>query len=115
MTKNNFHKIVGKGKWVLLDFYTNNCKYCFKLYPEYNKLIHAFNNPKSKLNREDLVIAKINGDKNGKIADQYNVESYPTVMLFAPNDTTFPVEYKYEHKVNDMSMFLNAHLIKSGT
>lgn len=81
--------------------------------PEYNKLFEHFSNPKSKHYREDIVIAKINGDKNSKIADRYNIESYPTVVLFPPNDTKFPMTYQYEQKFHDITKFINAHAVKA--
>jgi thiol-disulfide isomerase/thioredoxin len=72
--KNNFHKIVGQGKWVLLDFYTKNCQYCFELMPHYNQLVDYFSDPKSKNYRSDIVIGKINGDENAKISEMYGVD-----------------------------------------
>ncbi len=49
--------------------------------PEYDKLFDMFQG-----NRDDVVIARIEGSINEDISNKYGVYSFPLVVLFKPND-----------------------------
>jgi Thioredoxin len=81
--------------------------------PEYNQLFQHFSNPKSKFYREDIVIAKIDGEVNSKIVATYGVHRFPTLIFFSPADTNLPIVYEYKQKFDDMVKFLDAHAVST--
>jgi len=61
----------------LLYFYMDNCFHCKKFNQTWIKLVKAY---KSK-----LTMKKINGPSNEKLAEKYDVSSYPTIILVNGN------------------------------
>lgn len=52
---------------------------------------------KSSPRSKDLILAKVDGDEHPDLADKYNVQGYPTVLLFKKdNPIDQPVEYILE-------------------
>ena len=54
LTDININHKVGKGKLVIIDFFTPWCHYCQKIAPEYLKLYEHFKNS------ENVLITKVN-------------------------------------------------------
>lgn len=77
----------------------------------YNKLFETFDSLDSP--RKDIIIAKINGKKNEKIADKLNVERFPTVYLFKPNDPNFPIKYDSKMTYSQIMKFINTFPVHS--
>ena len=70
------------GRPLLLDFGTEACFWCKKLDAT------TFRDPKVvKLLNERFVTVKIDAQKYAKLAEALNVESYPTLILAAPDGT----------------------------
>lgn len=78
----NFEEVVlNSPDHVLVDFYADWCRHCKKLAPEIDKVAGMF------ADHDNVVIAKVNGDKDGKRwAKKYVKLGYPTVLYFGPNN-----------------------------
>lgn len=75
-----------KNKIVLIKFYTTWCGFCKRAIPEYKELADYYKNNKN------IVIAKIDADKNEDILQILNnmkegpkILGYPTIVLFKNN------------------------------
>lgn len=76
MTKNksSFKDIINSDKPVLIDFYADWCGPC-------KMFAHTIDNLKQEVGDEVRII-KIDVDKNKAIANQLQVRSIPTVMIY---------------------------------
>ena len=100
----DLEKVAALGKYVFIDVYGKDCHYCYNLRGPYNKLYsHFVDNPKT---RKDIVIARVDGGDNAKLADLLDVKSYPMLFLITPHNPGFPITYEYGHNYSDMSLFL---------
>jgi len=71
---NDFHKLIGGTKPVLVDFFASWCGPCRMQGPVIDEV-------KAKVgDRADVV--KIDIDRNQEVAARYNVRSVPTLILF---------------------------------
>ena len=72
VNKNNFEEIKNSEKRVLLDFYASWCGPCRMLAPILDQI--AAENP-------EFVIAKINVDEEGELAQEFGVTSIPSLFV----------------------------------
>lgn len=72
--KGNFSEIINSQTPTLVDFYADWCGPCKFMAPVLQEV-------KKELG-EDVVIVKIDVDKNQALAAKFNVRSIPTLMLF---------------------------------
>lgn len=70
----DFKNTVESNKTVVLDFYSDWCGPCQTLLPTIHKLAEELQN--------DVVIKKVNVDKDKELAAQFNVRSIPTLIFF---------------------------------
>jgi len=70
----DFKNTVESNKTVVLDFYADWCGPCQTLLPTIHKLAEELQN--------DVVIKKVNVDKDKELAAQFNVRSIPTLVFF---------------------------------
>lgn len=68
-----FNELISKKK-VLVDFYADWCAPCRMIAPILSEVAEQLKN--------DVVIAKVNVDTFGNLAQQYSVYSIPTMILF---------------------------------
>ena len=68
-----FQKVIDQDKPVLLDFYADWCGPCIALLPTVEKLADKY--------KEDLIVRKINVDKNPALAQQFKVRSIPALFI----------------------------------
>lgn len=74
MAKTNFHDLIDDGIPVLIDFYADWCGPCKALAPVIQEV-------KDEIGDQARVI-KINIDKNEALAQELNVRSIPTLMIY---------------------------------
>lgn len=72
------NRIVTKGKWVVIDFYTDWCKYC----PPYKEVFDRV----GRRFADKAIFIRINAEEKRGIADYYNINSYPCTVVLYPND-----------------------------
>lgn len=68
-----YQDIINGDKPVLLDFYADWCGPCQTLLPVVEKL--------AEKHESDFVIAKVNVDHNGELAQQFRVRSIPALFF----------------------------------
>ena len=69
-----FQKALEGDKPVLVDFWAPWCGYCRRIGPAYDKLAEQF--------QDELVLAKVNVDEEGVLAEQEKIEVLPTLVLY---------------------------------
>lgn len=100
----NFQKTLDESTMpVLVDFYADWCGPCKMAAPVLEKLANEM--------KDKLVIAKVNTDEAGSLAQQFGVMSIPTVIVFQKKDGKmvevdrkigFPGEEGYRHMINEV-------------
>jgi thioredoxin 1 len=79
ITEDNFEKEVLKAdKPVLLDFWAPWCGPCKMIAPAVTQLAQKYEGR--------LTVGKVNVDETGSLADRFNVNSIPTLMIFKSGD-----------------------------
>ncbi|CAG9576360.1 conserved hypothetical protein [Leishmania major strain Friedlin] len=105
----NYFDLVGRNRFVLLEFYVDWCRYCREfasLYDEFGKYVQA----RSEL-QQRLVVGKVNALNEALIQRQYNVSSYPTVILVPPNKHT-GVVFTENRNFNQLLNFVEREMVK---
>ena len=72
VTNENFAQTVAQGGILLLDFWAPWCGPCRAFGPIYERAAEA--NP-------DIVFGKINTEEEGELAEKFNINSIPTLMV----------------------------------
>ncbi len=86
---NTFNDTISQGL-VLVDFYADWCGPCKMIAPELEKLANEV---------DDVKIVKLDVDNANQVAQQYNVRSIPTLILFKDGKI---VEQKLGFQPKDM-------------
>ena len=74
LNENNFGLAMREFKYLLVLFFDPECPHCEHFMPEFEKLA-------SKLKKESFVLAKFDSIKGEKIANHYDIEAFPTLVL----------------------------------
>ena len=75
-----FREVIGQEKPVLLDFYADWCGPCQAMLPVVESLAEKY--------EDQIEVRKINVDKNGELAQKFNVTSIPTLFFIHDGDIT---------------------------
>lgn len=73
LTDDNFGEAINADKPVLVDFWAAWCGPCRRVIPILDEIAEE---------RDDVIIAKVNVDENQGIANQHQVLSLPSFLLF---------------------------------
>lgn len=71
-----------KDKYVFVDFYMENCPWCYYILDDFNRIIKDMT---EWYGAEKVAFVKIDGTKIRKLADLYSVPSYPHFVGVLPN------------------------------
>lgn len=75
ITKENFkQQILEADKPVIVDFWAQWCVYCRRIAPAFDKI--------AKQQGDKLIFAKINIDEVPEIAEEYGIDTIPTLLIF---------------------------------
>lgn len=75
VTKENFRQqVLEADKPVLVDFWAPWCVYCRRIAPAFDKIAGQ--------QEDKLIFAKINIDEAPEIAEEYGIDTIPTLLMF---------------------------------
>lgn len=74
-SQEDFDDIINSNPHVLMEFYASWCPHCKAFYP-------VLNEASAKLNAEGIIVAQTEIDSFEHIADQYGIQSIPTLTFF---------------------------------
>lgn len=75
LKEGNFSDFVGKNRFVMVEFYAPWCGHCQALAPEYAAAA-------TDLKGEDVALAKVDATEESDLAQEYDVQGFPTVYFF---------------------------------
>lgn len=84
LTNETFFGLVGGSKWVLVEFFTPWCIYCYNFKPDLEKLHKYYSGPEPETNRTDLEIVQVNAESNLDLKIKFKIHKYPEIILFEP-------------------------------
>ncbi|KAL0436435.1 UNVERIFIED_CONTAM: protein disulfide isomerase-like 1-4 [Sesamum radiatum] len=79
LTGGNFSDFVDENKYVMVEFYAPWCVHCKALAPEYAEAA-------TELKGENVKLAKVDVSEENDLAEQYEVQGYPTVYFFVDGE-----------------------------
>ena len=98
----NFYEIIGKNKYVVVEFFTRTCIYCRQLAPEYEKFYELF-----LTKREDVAITKIECLNSKKTCMDYGVFAFPFIALYFPESKKMKSVFKYRRTAEELEKWVN--------
>lgn len=90
---------------VLYFFYTTWCPHCKTAKPEWQKLKSEYEN--TPVNNTNVIFREVDCDKEEEVAEQYNVEGYPTIKLIKDGQI---IEYDAKPNYDTLKQFLHTTL-----
>ncbi|XWS71812.1 hypothetical protein CRYUN_Cryun03dG0170200 [Craigia yunnanensis] len=79
LKEGNFSDFIEKNKFVMVEFYAPWCEHCQALAPEYAAAA-------TELKGEGVVLAKVDASEENELAQQYDVQGFPTVYFFVDGE-----------------------------
>jgi thiol-disulfide isomerase/thioredoxin len=90
---------------VLYFFYTTWCPHCKSAKPEWQKIKEEYH--EKSINNTRVLFREVDCDKEDKVADEFNVEGYPTIKLVKDGQI---IEYDAKPNYETLVQFLNTTL-----
>jgi len=106
LNSRSFEGLVGKDKYIVIQFCATFSKDCEALQPEYNKLADLYTGATPK--HKDVFIGKIDGWTFNSLSQTYSVKKFPTIRLFNKNDAVNSDEYSGEMKADKISEWIES-------
>lgn len=98
LNESNFDSIISTSDYVFVDFYAPWCGHCQRLSPQLDTAAAILAESK-----QPVVIAKVDADKFRHLGDKYEINGFPTLMLFTRG---VPVDYHGPRKADLIVRFL---------
>uniref|UniRef100_A0A3B3IF56 Protein disulfide-isomerase n=1 Tax=Oryzias latipes TaxID=8090 RepID=A0A3B3IF56_ORYLA len=85
---NNFDRALSETRHLMVEFYAPWCGYCRRFEPIYAEAAGML-----KEEGSEMRLAKVDAIEEKELAEEFNVDSFPTVKLFMNGDRKEPIEY----------------------
>ncbi|XP_027366421.1 protein disulfide-isomerase 5-2 [Abrus precatorius] len=98
LDESNFDSAISSFDHILVDFYAPWCGHCKRLSPELDAAA-----PVLSVLKEPIIIAKVDAEKHSRLAKKFEVDAYPTILLF---NHGVPTEYRGPRKADLLVRYL---------
>jgi len=85
----NFARALDEHPFLLVEFYAPWCGHCKRLEPIYSEAAGMLKKEEEPLMR----LAKVEATEERELAQEFNIQGFPTLKLFVKGDRTQPVPY----------------------
>jgi len=110
-----FRAELREHEYTLMNFYSPWCRWCRALAPTYEEAADLFDKKKFDLDKPiSAKFASLNCVKYKEICESYNVQAYPTLLIFHRDGPVFPF-YKGERTVDKLVQYLMDAIKKERT
>lgn len=96
LSAENLGEVINENRIVLLEFYAEWCQYCESFNNEFNEISTFL---ASKF--DNIIVAKIDGEKYRKVTEFFGVSGYPSLVLFFETEPIYYNEELSSQKVSN--------------